>query len=63
MKKIIGYGMSFIGAHLWEKGGFWNESERYEDLTMTGKLGYNMLCTGLKMMGASFNDNQIVINQ
>lgn len=63
MKKLIGSGMMLIGARLWEKGGFWNEPARYEDLTVMGKLGYNMFCTGTRWMGVTFYDDKIVINQ
>ena len=41
MKKYIGFVIAHIGARLWEKGGFWNESERYEDLKASGNSGIN----------------------
>lgn len=50
MKKFIGRILASIGAHLWQNGG-WTGNESYEDLTVTGKLGYNMFCNGLKLMG------------
>lgn len=56
MKKNIGVIISKIGAYLWENGGFWNERHRYEDLTIFGKLGYNMFRAGIKMMGLTRND-------
>ena len=53
MKKHIGFIIARIGAYLWVKGGFWNESERYEDLTVLGKLGYKLFCKGLSMAGVT----------
>ena len=50
MKKIIGHCIATIGARLWHNGG-WTGDERYEDLKVTGKLGYHMFCTGLSLMG------------
>lgn len=50
MKKFIGRGIATIGAHLWQNGG-WTGDERYEDLKVTGKLGYRMLCKGFELMG------------
>ena len=50
MKKFIGKCIAAIGAHLWQNGG-WTGDECYEDLKWTGKLGYNMFCKGLDMMG------------
>ena len=50
MKRFIGRGIGFIGASMWKNGG-WTGDERYEDLTITGKLGYHIFCTGLRLMG------------
>jgi len=50
MKYFIGTVMASIGAKLWENGG-WTGEEQYEDLTLLGKIGYNMLCKGLELMG------------
>lgn len=63
MKCIIGKLFMSIGAVLWEKGGFWNESERYEDLSWTGKLGYNMFMTGTKLMGITLDDMERIAEQ
>lgn len=60
MKKNIGHYIMAIGAHLWEKGGFWNKSERYEDLTAMGKLGYKMFCIGMNLMGVTLDDIQYI---
>lgn len=51
MKKFVGKIIAYIGAYLWEKGGFWNENQQYENLTVFGKLGYNMFVKGLSMTG------------
>lgn len=60
MKKYIGFVIARIGARLWEKGGFWNESERYEDLKASGKLGYKLFCKGLLIAGITEKEiNQI----
>ena len=61
MKKIVGRCIAFIGACLWENGG-WTGYECYKDLKVTGKLGYNMFCTGLKMMGTTFDDIENMTN-
>ena len=50
MKKIIGKVIGTIGAYLWQNGG-WTGDERYEDLKVTGKIGYQMFMTGIKLMG------------
>lgn len=52
MKKIIGYRIAFIGARLWQNGG-WTGDECYEDLKITGKIGYKLFCVGLDMMGVT----------
>ena len=61
MTKIIGRGMAFIGAYLWQNGG-WTGDERYEELKITGKLGYNMFCAGLRLMGVSPDELVNMIN-
>ena len=53
MKKYIGFIIARIGAYLWEKGGF---CERYEDLKISGKLGYNLVCEGLTISGITKED-------
>ena len=64
MKKFIGRCVASIGARLWKKGGFWNAGEHYENLTVIGKLGYNMFLTGLSLMGIlPPNKFENVINQ
>lgn len=55
MRKFIGYGIAKIGAYLWENGGFWTCDDCYENLKVTGKLGYHLACSGLKMMGISLD--------
>lgn len=55
MKRFIGHIIALIGAHLWENGGYTGD-ERYEDLKVTGKLGYKMFTTGLRMMGTTTDD-------
>jgi hypothetical protein len=62
MKKFIGRGIAFIGAVLWQNGG-WTGDEHYEDLTIMGKLGYNMFCTGLRLMEISLDELENMINQ
>ena len=61
MKKFIGRGIALIGACLWQNGG-WTGDERYEDLKVTGKLGYHMVCTGLRMMGVSLDKLDTMMN-
>lgn len=55
MKKTIGRGIGFVGAKLWQSGG-WTGHENYRDLTVLGKLGYHLFCTGLKLMGVTLED-------
>jgi hypothetical protein len=62
MKKIIGRCVATIGARLWQNGG-WTGDERYEDLKVTGKLGYHMFCTGLSLMGISPNELENMTSQ
>lgn len=52
MKNFIGRVIATIGAKLWAKGG-WTGDESYEDLKVTGKIGYKMFCLGLSMMGVT----------
>jgi hypothetical protein len=56
MKEFIGRQILFIGAYFWNRGGFWNKSDRYEDLTWTGKLGYKMFRTGMRMLKLTVDD-------
>ena len=62
MKIFIGHVIAHIGAHLWENGGYTGD-ERYEDLKVTGKLGYNMFTTGLRMMGITMDDIETMLKQ
>lgn len=55
MKRFIGHVIALIGAHLWENGGYTGDG-RYEDLKVTGKLGYKMFTTGLRLMGNTMDD-------
>lgn len=50
MKFFIGKVIGTIGAYLWEKGG-WTGNESYEDLTVTGKIGFRMFFKGMNLMG------------
>ena len=50
MRKNIGKVIGLIGARLWQNGG-WTGDERYEDLKVTGKIGYHMFLAGMKLMG------------
>lgn len=56
MKKKIGFAIAHIGAKFWEKGGFWNKSQRYEDLNVFGKLGFKLFCKGLSIAGITQKD-------
>ena len=49
MKMCIGRCMAIIGAKLWENGG-WTGDETYADLSISGKLGYNMFHKGIDLM-------------
>ena len=62
MKKLIGRGIGTIGAWLWQNGG-WTGDECYEDLKVTGKLGYHMFCTGLRLMDISPEELENITNQ
>ena len=62
MKRFIGHVIAHIGAHLWENGGYTGD-ERYEDLKVTGKLGYMMFTTGLRMMGTTTDDIENMLKQ
>ena len=55
MKRLIGRGIATVGARLWQSGGFYN-AERYNDLKVTGKVGFRMLLLGLKLMGLTPDD-------
>ena len=62
MKRFIGHVIALIGAHLWENGGYTGD-ERYEDLKVTGKLGYKMFPTGIRPMGATTDDIENMLKQ
>ena len=53
MRKHIGFAIAHIGARLWENGGFWNEENKYENLTVFGKLGFNLFVKGLRIAGVT----------
>lgn len=57
MKKFLGRTIATIGAWLWENGG-WTGDESYDDLKITGKLGYHMVCTGLKLAGIVWEEEK-----
>lgn len=44
-----------FGAKLWIKGG-WTGDEKYEDLTVFGKIGYGLFCVGLILMNITPED-------
>lgn len=56
--KIIGK----LGATLWETNGFWIDRENdivqedYSKLPLMGKVGYQIMVTGLKMEGIEYKD-------
>ena len=60
--------IAFLGGHLWENNGFWIDKENkifqddYFKLPLLGKIGYNLMCFGLKRGGFKFvmdhDDNQ-----
>ena len=62
IKCIIGCVINRIGACLWQNGGWTGTDERYEDLKMTGKLGYKMFCTGFKLMGITPDEIDEIID-
>ena len=57
MKFFIGKVIGTIGAHLWKNGG-WTDDSRYEDLKITGNIGFQMFLTGMKLMGITPDDLQ-----
>ena len=57
MKKFLGRTIATIGAWLWENGG-WTGDESYDDLKLTGKLGYRMVCAGLKLAGIAWEEEK-----
>lgn len=60
--KHIGMFIAGIGAKLWNRGGFW-EAKCYEDLKVTGKLGYNLMTKGLSMAGYELDDCATLISK
>ena len=55
MLRKIGCVITKVGAKLWENGG-WTGEEQYNDLKLTGKLGYNLCVVGFKLMGITQDD-------
>ena len=49
--------IAYLGGHLWENNGFWIDKENkivqddYFKLPLLGKIGYNLMCFGLKRGG------------
>lgn len=49
--------IAYLGGHLLEKNGFWIDKENeivqddYLKLPLLGKIGYNLMCFGLKRGG------------
>ena len=58
MKRFIGHVIALIGAHLWENGGYDGDG-RYEDLKVTGKLGYKMFTMGLDWRESRWTTSKI----
>ena len=54
MNKKFWMRIAYLGGHLWDKNGFWidKENEIFQDdyfkLPLLGKIGYNLMCFGLK---------------
>ena len=61
MKKFIGRCVAHIGAVLWQNGG-WTGDERYEDLSVFGKVGFKLFCTGIELMGLIYDDISSITN-
>lgn len=62
MKRFIGHVIALVGAHLWENGGYTGDG-RYEDLKVTGKLGYKLFTTGLRLSGITMDDIESMLKQ
>lgn len=60
LKRIIGKQMTFVGARLWNLGGFWKAND-YSDLTMIGRFGYSLMCRGLSFAGITKPEIQSII--
>ena len=68
MNKKFWMRIALLGGHLWENNGFWIDKENkivqddYFKLPLLGKIGYNLMCFGLKRCGFEFimdqDDNQ-----
>ena len=68
MNKKFWMRITYLGGHLWENNGFWIDKENkivqddYFKLPLLGKIGYNLMCFGLKRGGFKFimdhDDNQ-----
>ena len=55
MKNIIAKIFMFIGYHVWDKSGYCVD-DNYEEYSIIGKLGCNLFCTGLALMGITAED-------
>lgn len=63
MRDFIGDRITMFGARLWENGG-WTGDETYNDLKISGKIGFNLFMLGCKLRGISVDDiNRIVTNR
>lgn len=57
MNKKFWMRIVYLGGHLWAKNGFWIDKENeivqddYFKLPLLGKIGYNLMCFGLKRGG------------
>ena len=62
--------IAFLGGHLWENNGFWIDKENkifqddYFKLPLLGKIGYELMCFGLKRGGfkSIINDDKNLYN-
>lgn len=55
MKMFLGRFVSYIGAHLWQNGG-WTGDETYDELKVSGKIGYRLFMIGCDLMGLTIDD-------
>lgn len=57
MNKKFWMRIAYLGGYLWEKNGFWIVKDNkivqddYSKLPLLGKIGYNLICFGLKRGG------------
>lgn len=61
MRKYIGFVVAHVGAKLWENNGFGKVND-YDELSVIGKLGYNLFCKGLDIAGYTMDDLEAIAN-